>query len=405
MPGMTQPSTKALYAAAQAARVAFYGAHYLAARMMARDAFANVARPSHPLPPLATMLAAMRELFQRDWQNVESGVYPMPLDVAAELRRAMASMRFLIDAPRVIARRRLGAHDEVLAKSEGLPRYYRQNFHFQTDGYLSRHSARLYDFQVEALFAGTADAMRRRAFVPLAQHLDRVNAKKPVLLDLGAGTGGFLAFAKLARPKLKAIALDLSQPYLDAARATLSAWNDVDFITAPAEAMPLPDASVDAATSIFVFHELPPKVRALVAKEIARVLKPGGIFVLADTLQYGDVPKFEGLLDVFPSLFHEPYYSSYARADLDALFGAAGLRRCGSEIAYLSKIVAFEKAAPPPPRRREGARSKKVTAVARPASADAMRTTPRASSGTVRGKVPVASPGKQPRSRHRGRKA
>ena len=353
---MAQRSSRALYAAAQAARVAFYGAHYLAARMMARDAFANVPRPTHSLPSLPAMLAAMRDLFVRDWESVEAGLYPMPLNLAAELRRATSSARFLADAPRVVARRERGAYDEVRSKSDGLPRYYRQNFHFQTDGYLSERSARLYDFQVEALFAGTADAMRRRAFVPLAQHLDRLRAKKPVLLDIGAGTGGFLAFAKSVRPRIKAIALDLSLPYLDAARATLSAWNDVDFIAAPAEAMPLPDRSVDAATSIFVFHELPPKVRALVAKEIARVLKPGGIFVLADTLQYGDAPEFEGLLDVFPSLFHEPYYSSYARADLDALFGAAGLRRTGSEIAYLTKVVAFEK--PPAARASRGKRAR-----------------------------------------------
>ena len=40
------------------------------------------------------------------------------------------------------------------------PDYY-QNFHHQTDGYLSDHQA-LYDLQVEILFNGSADAMRRR---------------------------------------------------------------------------------------------------------------------------------------------------------------------------------------------------------------------------------------------------
>ena len=120
---------------------------------------------------------------------------------------------------------------------------------------------------------------------------------------------------------------------------------DVEFVAAPAEAMPLADASVDAAVSIYLFHELPPKVRAAVAKEIARVLKPGGIFVLAETIQTGDAPQFDGLIDVFPSLLHEPYYSSYAKTDLDRLFGAAGLTRVETDIAYLTKIATFTKPA------------------------------------------------------------
>jgi ubiquinone/menaquinone biosynthesis C-methylase UbiE len=269
----------------------------------------------------------------------------MPLDVSAELRRARASARFLVDVPKVVSRQKRRAHDEVTPRTKGLPRYYQQNFHFQTGGYLSEESARLYDFQVEALFAGTADAMRRRAFVPIAEFLDDSKTKKPVLLDIGAGTGGFLSFAKSVRPQLKAIALDLSEPYLARARRRLAGYKDVKFLTAPAEAMPLPDAKVDAAVSIFVFHELPPKIRTAVAKEIARVLKPGGIFVLAETIQYGDAPAFEGLLDVFPSLLHEPYYSSYAKTDLDKLFASAGLRRISTDIAYLTKIAVFEKPA------------------------------------------------------------
>lgn len=337
------PARVLTYAAAQTARVAFYGAHYLAARLIARDIFTNIEKPAHRLPSFVATLSAMRDLFVQDWRNVEAGLYPMPVDPASELRRAMLSTRFLADAPRVVARQKRDAHDEVRARANGLPRYYQQNFHFQTDGYLSDASARLYDFQVEALFAGTADAMRRRVWLPVARHLDRTRANDPMLLDIGAGTGAFLSFVKSARPKLQAIALDLSEPYLARARRGLAACKHVDFIAAPAEAMPLADASIDAAVSIFVFHELPPKVRTDVAAEIARVLKPDGIFVLAETVQYGDAPDFDGLIDVFPSLVYEPYYSSYAKTDLDALFVPFGLKRIETDIAYLTKIVAFEK--------------------------------------------------------------
>jgi ubiquinone/menaquinone biosynthesis C-methylase UbiE len=331
------------YAATQAARVAFYGAHYIAARMMARENFASLDKPAHPMPSLAATAAAMRDLFVQDWKNVEAGLYPMPVDLGGELRRARVSTRYLADMPGVVSRQKRHAHDEIRTKAKGLPRYYAQNFHFQTGGYLSEESARLYDFQVEALFAGTADAMRRRAYVPLAKFLAKKRA--PVLLDIGAGTGTFLSFVKSVQPKWKTIALDLSQPYLDRAARALTKYKGVEFVAAPAEAMPLPDAGVDAAVSIYLFHELPPKVRVAVAKEIARVLKPGGLFVLADSIQYGDAPGFDGMLDVFPHLLHEPYYASYAKADLDALFGAAGLKRVATDIAYLTKIATFEKAA------------------------------------------------------------
>ena len=39
-----------------------------------------------------------------------------------------------------------------------------------------------------------------------------------------------------------------------------------------------------------------------------------------DSLQTGDVATYDGLLDAFPLNFHEPYYASYAREDLQGLF-------------------------------------------------------------------------------------
>ncbi len=339
---MSDMSKTLAYAAAQTARVAFYGMHYLAARIVARDAFAEIPVPAHPIPSLPTTFAAMRELFVQDWRNVEAGIYPPPIDPVGEMREAMKSARFLYDIPRVAQRRRRHGHSEV--KGEGdLPRYFRQNFHFQTGGYLSRDSAKLYDFQVEALFAGTAGAMRRQAFVPIAKFLEGRDPAKTTLLDVGAGTGRFLSFVKHVEPELKAIALDLSEPYLEEAKRNLARETNVRFVQAPAEKMPLEDNSVDCAISIYLFHELPPKVRAAVAKEIARVLKPGGIFVLADSIQYGDAPAFDGMIDVFPHLLHEPYFSSYAKTGFDRLFGAAGLKREKSDVAYLTKIAVFRK--------------------------------------------------------------
>lgn len=347
---MATRAERLTYTATQTARIAFYGAHYLAARVIARDAFTAIEGLKHKMPTAGALLKSMRDLFREDWANVEKGLYPVSIDLSRDIARATASLRFWADIPKVTRRQKARRHSEAAEKGEGLPRYYRQNFHFQTDGYLSEHSAKLYDFQVEALFAGTADAMRRRAYVPVAKFLEGRKPEETTLLDIGAGTGRFLSFVKSVQPKLKTIALDLSEPYLARARASLSRQKDAEFLLGAAEAIPLPDASVDVAVSIYLFHELPPKIRAAVAREIGRVLKPGGLFVLADTIQYGDLPEFDGLIEAFPRLLHEPYYAGFAKSDLKALFEPAGLTWQGADFAYLTKVSTFLK---PAQRRRK----------------------------------------------------
>lgn len=340
----TSRAQQLAFAGLQTARVAFYGAHYLAARLAGRESFSAIEKTEHPVPSLAAMARAMTELFAQDWKNVEAGLYPAPLNILKEARRALASIDYLRDIPKVVNRQKRHGHSEAMAKAaqdKKLPRYFQQNFHYQTDGYLSDDSAKIYDFQVEALFAGTAEAMRRRAYVPIAKYLEGRDASKSTLLDIGAGTGRFLAFVKSVQPDLNVTALDLSAPYLDRAKRALRHAKGAKFVEAAAEHMPLMDASVDIAVSIYLFHELPPKVRAEAAKEIARVLKPGGIFILADTIQYGDAPEFDGLIDAFPELLHEPYYKSYVQTDLGKLF--APLKHASDDIAYLTKISVFEK--------------------------------------------------------------
>jgi ubiquinone/menaquinone biosynthesis C-methylase UbiE len=61
---------------------------------------------------------------------------------------------------------------------------------------------------------------------------------------------------------------------------------------------------------------LPPKVRRIVFREFARVLKPDGRLVLVDSLQRADEPDYEGLLELFPQSFHEPYFASYIKGGL-----------------------------------------------------------------------------------------
>jgi ubiquinone/menaquinone biosynthesis C-methylase UbiE len=343
---MPNPIARAAYRLSQTARVAWYGGHHLLANRLGRGtAFAErKVEVEHDYPKRDLFLREMQALFERDWKNIEQGIYAAPaaLDAGA-IRTLRRSLDFLRDVPDVARRRRDHVHDEVLTEEarKNFPRYYLQNFHYQSGGWLTEESAKLYDFQVEALFAGTADAMRRQALVPIAEHMKGRDQRQMTLLDVATGTGRFLTFVKDTWPRLKTTALDLSPAYLDEAKKALKPWRDVTFLEANAEAMPLADASQDIVTAIYLFHELPPKVRTTVAKEIARVLKPGGLFVLVDSIQPGDTPGFEALTEFFPQAFHEPYYESYLTWNIGDTFETAGLERRTETPAFLSKLAAF----------------------------------------------------------------
>jgi ubiquinone/menaquinone biosynthesis C-methylase UbiE len=254
--------------------------------------------------------------------------------------------RMLADLPGALERR--AADDAFTAKAEpdaaAAPGYYVQDFHFQTGGYLSEESARLYDIQVETLFMGAAGPMRRTALRPIAEFMAGRDQRRVVLVDVACGTGRFLRQVRLAYPAMTLKGIDLSRAYLEEARRHLDGLRPAELIAAAAEAMPLPDASADIASCIFLYHELPAEVRRQVTAEIARVLKPGGLLVFLDSLQMGDRPGWDGLLEAFPHRFHEPYYASYAVEDLDALFSAAGLSPLSTSTHYLSKLMARRKA-------------------------------------------------------------
>ena len=136
----------------------------------------------------------------------------------------------------------------------------------------------------------------------------------------------------------------MSDAYVRHARRHLRRWSRTRFVVGKAEAIPFPDSIQDAVTSIFLFHELPPKVRRSALRECARVLKPGGRLIIQDSLQHNDQRDYEGLLQLFPQNYHEPYYASYTKEDFGTLALACGLVHVRSVMAFVSKIMVFTKA-------------------------------------------------------------
>jgi ubiquinone/menaquinone biosynthesis C-methylase UbiE len=334
------------YAARQAARVAWYAGHYVAGRRILKP-MPKPDFPVGPTPSRAELTNDMRALFEREWRDIEAGLFAMPRPLGADpsefLRRSLLYFR---DLPSVDARRH-GALEDALppgTQADGLPDYYRQNFHHQSDGWLSAHSAAIYDTQVEVLFTGAADVMRRRALKPIAEWMAGRNQRTLRGLDVGCGTGRLLAFLHDAWPGLRLSGVDLSPPYLAEARRLIGRTARVKLLEAAAETLPFDDASIDLVVSSFLMHELPPGIRIAALKEMARVLKPGGLVVIVDSMQKGDQPSWDGLLDLFPHYFHEPYYADYVGSRIEAIAAEAGLKPVSSERAFLSKISVFTSA-------------------------------------------------------------
>ena len=73
------------------------------------------------------------------------------------------------------------------------------------------------------------------------------------------------------------------------------------------------------------------------------MLKPGGRLVLVDSLQRGDKPDYDGLLELFPQFYHEPYYAGYIKEGFGSMAEAFGLTHTRDVMAYLSKVMVFDK--------------------------------------------------------------
>jgi ubiquinone/menaquinone biosynthesis C-methylase UbiE len=310
--------------------------------------------PSSP-ESAASLRRRLESLFDEDFRDAEAGYYPRALIETLPWREyAQAVPRLIADLPRT--RARIGRRDFRELPQEAAPgrypHYYARNFHYQTDGYLGHTSAALYDLQVELLFGGTADAMRRRIVPPVvrAARARGASPEQPLrVLDVGCGTGHLLNMLGSALPtEAKLFGVDLSPHYIARAREILPRDLDVSLICDNAEKLPFMDGSFDAVTSAYLLHEVPDEVRARLLAEMARVARPGGLVVVADSIQLADAPELEREILSFPSRYHEPFYMGYVKDDLAARVSEAGLRVTSAQLAFLTKLVIAEKPGPGP---------------------------------------------------------
>jgi ubiquinone/menaquinone biosynthesis C-methylase UbiE len=291
-------------------------------------------------------------LLAADFDNARRGLYPLELLFDVPFAAYAGNVpRFLLDAPKILGRIEARRHDDLPEHVDlaAYPAYYRRTFHWQTDGYFSRHSAELYDLGVELLFIGTADVMRRQV---LAEVMRRKPHGKLRLLDVGMGTGRFLRQAARALPDSVLCGVDLSPWYVSYARELLSvgtpeapgAGPSAHVEVANAEALPFADHSFDVVTSIFMLHELPRRVRRTVLAEMRRVLAPGGLLVLEDAAQPSESLELSPALAQFSKDMHEPFFADYQEDDLAALLAESGFDSIATTPEFVAKLVSGTKA-------------------------------------------------------------
>lgn len=147
----------------------------------------------------------------------------------------------------------------------------------------------------------------------------RLPARRPLtVVDLGSGTGRFTpALAETFGGPVYGVEPAAAMRRTAEAAA---AHPKVRYLAGEAAAIPLPDASVDVVLMFLSFHHVPDQAAG--AREIARVLKPGGRAILRSTFREripdhwwrGFFPRSHAVEEaMFPSV-----------AEARALFEAAG---------------------------------------------------------------------------------
>jgi ubiquinone/menaquinone biosynthesis C-methylase UbiE len=142
------------------------------------------------------------------------------------------------------------------------------------------------------------------------------------VLDAGCGTGHTaLAFAPLVA---QVVAVDMTEPMLDQGRrlAAERGLTNIAFRNGDVEQLPFPDASFDIVASRYSAHHYPHPHVAV--REFARVLRPGGVFLLVDVVAPDD-PTQDTFLNAIELLRDPSHVRDHAVAQWLTMFSAAGL--------------------------------------------------------------------------------
>lgn len=179
-----------------------------------------------------------------------------------------------------------------------------------------------YDLMNDLMSFGT-HRMWKAVMVKTA--LRKLAGKAGPLVDLAGGTGDIAIAIKTADPTRDVIIADASSGMLGEAQRR--AGDQLEYLHAPAEALPLSDQSVAGITLAFGLRNMTHPRQAL--EECARVLKPGSSLVLLEFSK--------------PAAWFAPFYGIHSRYIIPAL-GAMVARDKGAYSYLVESIRRFPEA-------------------------------------------------------------
>jgi ubiquinone/menaquinone biosynthesis C-methylase UbiE len=318
--------------------------------------------------------------YEQDYKFIAERKYAEPWDMKSFRHRQSSPLnalrqtnRFVDEAINTLGRRyRQNDEDKNIwitdsASPKLYPDYYRTAFHYQTDGWMSKRSADVYETSTETLFLGRQDAMQRTSLPSMIKYANEKgsNGGQPLkILEVACGTGRFMTFIRDNLPlNAECTAVDLSPYYLDAARDNDAYWrkyrreeesrkgnsmskDDIQplrLVQAQAEDLPFEDESFDIVVCVYLYHELPQEIRSKASAEMARVLKQNGLLVFTDSIQRGDRPMLDKSLTQFENM-NEPFYANYCEDNLPDHFLKEGLTPLTKGVRSTTKSLSFLKA-------------------------------------------------------------
>ncbi len=120
-------------------------------------------------------------------------------------------------------------------------------------------------------------AMNNRELVPYRRRI--VGEARGEVLEVGIGSGLNLRFYQASVERI--IGLDLQPEFIRMARARAArVGREIEILAGSAEAIPLPDASVDTVLMTWALCSIDDAAHAL--REMRRVLRPGGQLLFAE---------------------------------------------------------------------------------------------------------------------------
>jgi SAM-dependent methyltransferase len=131
------------------------------------------------------------------------------------------------------------------------------------------------------------------------------------LLDIGSGTGRLTAMCREALPEARIVGIDPAPTMVEAAKLKFAEDPLTSFTAGVVEDLSLfGDNSFDVAITSFALHHLELDTYAVAARELFRVLRPGGRFINADQFcrVMGPAGSLDRALDVLDLLTAKARY-------------------------------------------------------------------------------------------------